>query len=88
MLEALKALRCMPLLEAVEVVLEVVLYALKMLEGLRRVLLCMLEVVDDGLCSLEVLEGAGGARRDAPCYSVLWRCWRCRRRCVVRGSVY
>src|SRR6266480_1378274 len=36
--------------------LEVVLYALEMLEGMRRVLLCMLEAVDGELCLLEVLE--------------------------------
>jgi len=30
--------------------LEVALYALEMLEGVRRVLLCMLEAVEGGLC--------------------------------------
>ncbi len=44
--------------------LEVTLYALEMLEGMRGVLVCMLEVVDDvegGLCF------AGGAGGDARC---------------------
>ena len=36
--------------------LEVVLYALEMLEGTRHALLCMLEVVERELCLLEVLE--------------------------------
>src|SRR6266480_3942349 len=36
--------------------LEVVLDALEMLEGMRRVLLCMLEVVEGELCLLEVLK--------------------------------
>ena len=36
--------------------LEAVLHALEMLEGMRRVLLCMLEAVEDELCLLEVLE--------------------------------
>ena len=35
--------------------LEVVLYALEMLEGMRRVLLCMLEAVEGELCLLEAL---------------------------------
>ena len=34
---------------------EVVLYALEMLEGMRRVLLCMLEAVEGEFCLLEVL---------------------------------
>ena len=37
--------------------MEVVLYALEMLEGMRRVLLCMLEAVESEVC---LLEGAGG----------------------------
>ncbi len=36
--------------------LEVVLSALEMLEGMRRVLLCMPEVVEGDLCLLELLE--------------------------------
>src|SRR6266480_4119154 len=36
--------------------LEVVLYALEMLEGMRCVLLCMLEAVEGGFCLLEALE--------------------------------
>ena len=36
--------------------LEVVLYALEMLEGMRGVLLCMMEAVEGELCLLEVLE--------------------------------
>ena len=36
--------------------LEVVLYALGMLEGMRRALHCMLEAVEGELCLLEVLE--------------------------------
>ena len=36
--------------------LEVVLYALEMLEGMRRVLLCVLEAVEGELRLLEVLE--------------------------------
>ncbi len=34
--------------------LEVALFALGMLEGMRRVLLCMLEAVEGELCLLEV----------------------------------
>ncbi len=37
--------------------LEIVLYALKILEGMRRVLLCILEAVEGELYLLEVLEG-------------------------------
>jgi hypothetical protein len=33
-----------------------VLYALEMLEVMRRVLLCMLEAVEGGFCLLEMLE--------------------------------
>jgi len=40
--------------------LTVVLYALEMLEGMRRVLLCMLEAVGGELCLLEVLEAMRG----------------------------
>ena len=36
--------------------LEVVLYALEMLEAMRRVPLCMLEAVEGEFCLLEVLE--------------------------------
>ena len=36
---------------------EVVLYALEMPEGMRRVLLCMLEVAESELCLLEVPGG-------------------------------
>jgi len=36
--------------------LEVVLYALEMLEGMPRTLLCMLEAVEGGFCLLEVSE--------------------------------
>jgi len=36
--------------------LEIVLYAFEMLEGMHRVLLCMLEAVEGGLCLLEVPE--------------------------------
>ena len=36
--------------------LEVVLYAIEILEGMRRVLLCMPDDVEGGLCLLEVLE--------------------------------
>src|SRR5947207_15915968 len=35
--------------------LEVVLYALEMLEGMRCVLLCMLEAVEGGFCLLEAM---------------------------------
>ena len=47
---------CVPFLEAVEVVLEVVLYALEVLEVMRCSLLCILKAVEGGLCSLEVLD--------------------------------
>ncbi len=43
--------------------LEVLLYALEMLEGMRRVLRCMLEAVEDEIC---VAGGAGVAGGDAP----------------------
>ena len=36
--------------------LEVVLYALEMLEGMRRILLCILDAVEGELCLREVLE--------------------------------
>jgi len=36
-------------------ILEVMLYALEMLEGMRRVLLCMLEAAEGELCLLEVI---------------------------------
>jgi len=36
--------------------LDVVLYAFEILEGMRRVLLCMLEAAEGELCLLEVLE--------------------------------
>jgi len=56
----------------------VVLYALEMLEGMRGVLLCMLEAVEGELYLLEVM------RRVLHCMlrlwtmgSVCWRCWRC-----------
>ncbi len=59
------------------------LHALEMLEGMRRVLRCMLEAVEAELCSLEavemmrcvllcILEAVEGAL-------CLWRCRRCRR---------
>jgi len=41
--------------------LEVVFYALEMLECVRRVLLCMLEAVEGELCLLEVLDAGGNA---------------------------
>ncbi len=62
-----------------------VLYASEMLEGMRRVLLRMLEAVEGELCLLEVPEvqevmrcatlytgGCGG-------FEFCWRSWRCRR---------
>ena len=42
--------------EGVIRMLEVVRYALEMLEGVHRVLLCMLEAVEGGLCLREVSE--------------------------------
>jgi len=36
--------------------LDVVLYALEMLEGMRRVLLCILEAVEGELCLVEVVD--------------------------------
>ena len=63
-----------------------VLYASEMLEGMRRVLLRMLEAVEGELCLLEVPE-VQEVMRCALLYtpeavevgSVRWRCWRCRR---------
>src|SRR6266480_6935319 len=57
--------------------LEVALHALEMLEGMRRVLLCMLEAVEGEICLLEVLE----AMRCIPLWSCrrCWRRWSCRR---------
>ena len=51
---------------------------LEMPEVIRCALLCMLEAVEDRLCSLEALEvlrfgGLGSVCR------MRWRCWRCRR---------
>src|SRR6266480_1077728 len=45
--------------------LEVVLYALEMLEGVRRVLLCMPEAMEGELCLLEVLEATRGLLIDS-----------------------
>ncbi len=63
--------------------LEVVLYALEMREGLRRVLLCMLEAVEGELCLLEVTEVmrgvllyAGGCGRWVLFAGGAWRCRR------------
>ena len=39
--------------------LEAVLYALEMFEGMRRVPLCMVEVVAGEVCLLELLEAPG-----------------------------
>ena len=57
------------------------LYALEMLEGMRRVLLCTLEAVECELCLMEVPERI---RRVLLCMPeavegalCLWRCWRC-----------
>ncbi len=60
--------------------LEVVLYALEMLEGMRRLLICTLEAVECELCLLEVPEMI---HRELLCMPevvdgglCLWRCWR------------
>ena len=47
--------------------LEVVLYALEMLEGMRRVLFCTLGAVECELCLLEVLEVLEVIRRVMLC---------------------
>ena len=57
--------------------LEVVLYALEMLEGRRRVLPCMLEAVEGDLCSLEAMHCVLLCIcRLWSVSSVRWRCWR------------
>ncbi len=55
--------------------LEVVRYALETLEGMRRMLLCVLEAVGGELCLAEVVEAM-----PVGC-SVHWRMWRVRSVC-------
>jgi len=52
--------------------LEVALYALEMLEGMPRTLLCMLEAVEGELCLLEVLVVLVVMRCLLLC---IWRLW-------------